>query len=121
MTGKGAAMDIGAWLRELGLGQYEAAFRENEIDETVLASLTHETLKELGVKALGPRLKLLDAIALLRADGSAKAPPAEASSTFLKPAQDTAERRHSSGASPAAYSIFGKGVLAAIRRPRTQA
>jgi hypothetical protein len=33
-------MDIGAWLRSLGLGQYEAAFRENEIDETVLPSLT---------------------------------------------------------------------------------
>jgi hypothetical protein len=27
MTGKGATMDIGAWLQELGLGQYEAAFR----------------------------------------------------------------------------------------------
>ena len=93
MTNKGATIDIGAWLRELGLGQYEAAFRENEIDETVLASLTHETLKELGVKAVGHRLKLLDAIALLRADGSATAPPAEASSTLPKPAQDTAERR----------------------------
>jgi class 3 adenylate cyclase/predicted ATPase len=93
MTNKGATIDIGAWLRELGLGQYEAGFRENEIDETVLASLTHETLKELGVKAVGHRLKLLDAIALLRADGSAKAPPAEASSTLPKRAQDTAERR----------------------------
>jgi hypothetical protein len=41
------------WLRSLGLGRYEAAFRENEIDETVLPSLTHETLKELGVTALG--------------------------------------------------------------------
>jgi class 3 adenylate cyclase/predicted ATPase len=93
MTSKGATVDIGVWLRELGLGQYEAAFRENEIDETVLASLTHETLKELFVKAVGHRLKLLDAIALLRADGTAKAPPVEASSTLPKPAQDTAERR----------------------------
>ena len=42
-------MDIVVWLRSLGLGKYEAAFRENEIDETVLPSLTHETLKELGV------------------------------------------------------------------------
>jgi hypothetical protein len=41
-------MDIGGWLRSLGLERYEAAFRENEIDETVLPSLTHETLKELG-------------------------------------------------------------------------
>ena len=43
--------------------KYEAAFRENEIDETVLSSLTHETLKEIGVTAVGHRLKLLDAIA----------------------------------------------------------
>ena len=29
-------MDIGAWLRDLGLGQYEALFRENDIDAEVL-------------------------------------------------------------------------------------
>ena len=67
-------MDIVVWLRSLGLGKYEATFRENEIDETVLPSLTHETLKELGVTALGHRLKLLDAIAALQAEGGVKAP-----------------------------------------------
>jgi hypothetical protein len=67
-------MDIVVWLRGLGLGKYEAAFRENEIDETVLPSLTAENLKELGVTALGHRVKLLDAIAALRADAGAKAP-----------------------------------------------
>jgi len=25
-------MDVGVWLRSLGLGQYEAAFRDNEIE-----------------------------------------------------------------------------------------
>ena len=29
-------MDVMVWLRSLGLGKYEAAFRENDIDETVL-------------------------------------------------------------------------------------
>jgi hypothetical protein len=67
-------MDVVVWLRSLGLGKYEAAFRENEIDETVLPSLTHEKLKELGVTALGHRLKLLDAIAALRTDAGAKPP-----------------------------------------------
>jgi SAM domain (Sterile alpha motif) len=52
-------MDLGVWLRSLGLEKYEAAFRENEIDETVLASLTHENLKELGVTALGHRSSFL--------------------------------------------------------------
>jgi hypothetical protein len=28
-------MDVVVWLRSFGLGKYEAAFRENEIDETV--------------------------------------------------------------------------------------
>ena len=64
-------MDVVVWLRSLGLGKYEAAFRENEIDETVLPSLTHETLKELGVTAVGHRLKLPDAIAALRSDAGA--------------------------------------------------
>jgi hypothetical protein len=39
---------------------YEAAFRQNDIDEMVLPSLTHENLKELGVASLGHRVKLLD-------------------------------------------------------------
>ena len=56
-------MDVVVWLRGLGLGKYEAAFRENEIDETVLPSLTAEDLKDLGVGIVGHRRKLLDAIA----------------------------------------------------------
>ena len=86
-------MDLGGWLRSLGLERYEAAFRENELDETVLPNLTAEDLKELGVGALGHRRKLLDAIALLRGDTAMKAPPPEASSVLPKPSQDTAERR----------------------------
>jgi class 3 adenylate cyclase len=86
-------MDIGGWLRSLGLEQYEATFRENAINEKVLPNLTAEDLKDMGVGIVGHRRMLLDAIALLRADGSAKAPLAEASSTTHKPAQDTGERR----------------------------
>jgi class 3 adenylate cyclase/tetratricopeptide (TPR) repeat protein len=56
-------------------------------------SLTAEDLKDLGVGVVGHRRKLLDAIALLRADGSAKAPPAEAPPAPPKPTEDTAERR----------------------------
>jgi class 3 adenylate cyclase/predicted ATPase len=86
-------MDLGGWLRSLGLERYEAAFRENEIDETVLPGLTAEDMKELGVAALGHRRKLLDAIAALRADASAKAPPSEAFPATDSAARDTAERR----------------------------
>jgi hypothetical protein len=86
-------MGIGGWLRSLGLEQYEATFRDNAINEKVLPNLTAEDLKDMGVGIVGHRRMLLDAIALLRADESAKALPAEAPSTTLKPAQDTAERR----------------------------
>src|SRR6476659_746176 len=68
-------MDIVVWLRGLGLAKYEAVFRDNDIDETVLPSLTHENLKELGVASFGHRVKLLDAIAALRSDAGAQAPP----------------------------------------------
>jgi class 3 adenylate cyclase/tetratricopeptide (TPR) repeat protein len=89
-------MDVVVWLRGLGLGKYEAAFRENEIDETVLPSLTHETLRELGVAAVGHRLKLLDAIAALRPNTSGKAPSGDAATTASPasvPPEDRAERR----------------------------
>jgi hypothetical protein len=48
-------MALGGWLRSFGLEKYEAAFRENEIDETALPNLTADDLKELGVTALGQR------------------------------------------------------------------
>jgi class 3 adenylate cyclase/tetratricopeptide (TPR) repeat protein len=67
-------MDIGGWLRNIGLERYEAAFRESAIDQTVLPSLTAEDLKDLGVGIVGHRRKLLDAIAALRADANASTP-----------------------------------------------
>ena len=77
-------MDIEGWLRSLGLERYEAAFRENEIDDTILPRLTAEDLKELGVGPVGHRRKLLDAIAALRADSNVNA-PLPASSTPIPP------------------------------------
>ena len=94
-------MDVVVWLRSLGLGKYEAIFRENDIDETVLPSLTHENLKELGVASFGHRVKLLDAIAALRA-GTVNAPsataeparPSAAKPTETPIAETVGERRH---------------------------
>jgi hypothetical protein len=37
-----AVVDIAAWLRRLGLEQYEQAFRDNNIDAEVLPELTAE-------------------------------------------------------------------------------
>jgi hypothetical protein len=89
-------MDIVVWLRSLGLGQYETAFRENEISEKVLPSLTAEDLKEIGVGPVGHRRILLEAIAALRNEASGKAPSVDAVSTLSAPSaspEDRAERR----------------------------
>ena len=59
-------MDIAAWLKGLGLEQYEAAFRENAVDAEVLPELTAEDLNDLGVVLVGHRRKLLAAIAALK-------------------------------------------------------
>jgi hypothetical protein len=90
---RGDAMDIGGWLRGLGLERYEAAFRENKVDGTVLPSLTAEDLKDLGVGLVGDRRKLLDAIAALRTEASATTPRSELPLATDKPAKDGAERR----------------------------
>src|SRR6478672_5047089 len=87
-------MDLRGWLRSLGLERYEAAFRENEIDETVLPSLTAEDLKDLGVDIVGHRRKLLDSIAALRTDATAKNASGDAVSSPPGAApEDRAERR----------------------------
>jgi class 3 adenylate cyclase/predicted ATPase len=75
-------MDVVVWLRSLGLEEYEADFRENKIDDTVLPNLTAEDLKDLGVTAVGHRRKLVDAIAALRND-----PSVQAASVTVAPAR----------------------------------
>jgi class 3 adenylate cyclase/predicted ATPase/DNA polymerase III delta prime subunit len=82
-------MDVGDWLRSLGLGEYEAVFLENKIDAEVLADLTDGDLEKLGVP-MGHRKRLLKAIASLNAIET----PAKATSpTPTPPTQDVAERR----------------------------
>jgi class 3 adenylate cyclase len=91
----GTAMDVGGWLRSLGLGKYEAPFRENEINEQVLTRLTQEDLKEMGVGPIGHRRTLLEAIAALRADAGGNGPSAgtaTSSAASLSP-EDRVERR----------------------------
>jgi class 3 adenylate cyclase/predicted ATPase len=89
-------MDVAVWLRSLGLTKYEAIFRENDIDEAVLPSLTHENLKELGVASFGHRVKLLDGIAALCSNVSGKAPSVDTATTSSAQStrpEDRAERR----------------------------
>jgi class 3 adenylate cyclase len=82
-------MEVGGWLRSLGLEQYESVFRENEIDGQVVPELTESDLEKLGLP-LGHRKRLLKAIAALAATTPPTAGPAASPEGT---ARDSAERR----------------------------
>ena len=86
-------MDVGEWLRGLGLGQYEDRFRDNRIDAEVLPQLTADDLREIGVAAVGDRRKLLAAIAALAARSPSAYVQAHLSTAQPKPLEVSAERR----------------------------
>jgi class 3 adenylate cyclase/tetratricopeptide (TPR) repeat protein len=81
-------MDIGAWLRDLGLAQYETVFRESEVDAEVLPDLTENDLSQLGMP-LGHRKRLLKAIAALNTPAMARSGPG----VDPREGADSAERR----------------------------
>src|SRR5262245_21157588 len=88
------SLDISAWLCGLGLDQYAATFRDNDIDDAVLRRLTAEDLREPGVASVGHRRRLLDAIAFLSAPAvtaDTSGPSAETTATLSPRAE--AERR----------------------------
>jgi hypothetical protein len=87
----GNGMDLHGWLQSLGLQQYETAFRENAIDETLLPSLTAQDLTDIGVVIVGHRRKLLNAIAAL--SGSSVTGRFDRNSPIEASFPDTAERR----------------------------
>jgi class 3 adenylate cyclase len=81
-------MNIEAWLKDLGLGQYAATFRDAAIDADILPDLTDADLDKLGLP-LGHRKRLLKAIANLDVTNAAP------SSTLAPPtAMADAERRN---------------------------
>src|SRR5580700_9169552 len=82
-------MDVGDWLRSLGLSQYETLFRQNDIDAEVLSELTDGDLEKFGV-SFGHRKRLLKGITSL---GSAETAPKPAAPMPPQSSPDAAERR----------------------------
>jgi class 3 adenylate cyclase len=72
------AGDIDLWLEGLGLSTYAEAFDANDIDVDTLRLLTAEDLQQIGVKSVGHRRRLLEAIAALGLGPDADEPPAPA-------------------------------------------
>jgi len=82
-------MNIETWLNAVGLEQYTDAFLENDIDDEVLLTLTAEDLRDLGIKSVGHRRKILNAIEALTNEAPGEVMP-QAPSPI---APSTAERR----------------------------
>jgi class 3 adenylate cyclase/tetratricopeptide (TPR) repeat protein len=85
-------MDVADWLKGLGLAQYAAAFRENDITQTLLPELTADDLKDLGVSTVGHRRTILKAIASLSLE-TASSPSALGSQPPVAASEPRAERR----------------------------
>src|SRR6476620_5025685 len=78
-------MEIGAWLRELGLSQHEAAFVANAIDWDVLQDLTEADFEKMGIP-LGDRKRLMRALSALS--------PGSSTNANAQDNAQNAERRH---------------------------
>ena len=78
-------MEIGAWLRELGLSQHEAAFVANAIDWDVLQELTEVDFEKMGIP-LGDRKRLMRALSALS--------PGSSTNANAQDSAQSAERRH---------------------------
>lgn len=85
------SVDIGAWLRMIGLSEYEAVFRENAIDDEVLPDLTADDLSDIGVLSVGHRRKILSAISRLKEQPGEPVPGA---ATSLPRRDSSGERRY---------------------------
>jgi class 3 adenylate cyclase len=83
-------VDVGAWLKSLGLERYEAAFYENDVTATLLPSLTADDLKDLGITSVGHRRQLLVAITKLQGnDASSQMVRLSSDHVTSAPAVDT--------------------------------
>ncbi|KAJ1948793.1 hypothetical protein EC988_005030, partial [Linderina pennispora] len=54
------------WFSQNGFPGYDTALKDNEIDGQVLVNLDHESLKDLGIRALGKRILVLKSIYFLK-------------------------------------------------------
>ena len=86
-------MNIGGWLRNLGLERYEPLFIENAIDSDVLAELTEGDLEKLGIP-LGDRKRLIKAIRAMLAGSPTTFTSGVEEDASGQPRGAAAERRH---------------------------
>src|SRR6266699_5215194 len=57
---------VARWLSEIKCGCHEEAFKTNDIRGDILLDLDQITLKEMGISSIGDRLRILNAVKVLR-------------------------------------------------------
>lgn len=58
--------DVARWLSENKVGHLANAFKTNDIRGDVILDLNQESLKEMGIKSVGERIRVLNAVKFLR-------------------------------------------------------
>jgi len=58
--------DVARWLSENKVGSLANAFRTNDIRGDVILDLNQDSLKEMGIKSVGERIRILNAVKFLR-------------------------------------------------------
>ena len=106
-------MDVADWLRQLGLGQYEAGLRTNDVTAAVLPSLTAEDLRELGVASVQAPADSVDEC-LIRSLNTARRQGAHlfelhTATTFARVMAERGERRTAVGLLAPVYGWFTEG------------
>lgn len=66
--------DITAWLHGVGLGKFADAFVENDVDLSLVSSLTRDDLHDLGITKIGDRRRFANAVAALDTTDAPAAP-----------------------------------------------
>jgi len=58
--------DVARWLSENKIGHLANAFKANDIRSDVILDLNQDSLKEMGIKSVGERIRVLNAVKVLR-------------------------------------------------------
>jgi short-subunit dehydrogenase len=103
------------WLRDLGLENYAQAFQAHDIDAEVLPRLTADDLTAIGIRSVGHRRKLLDAIAALDQGATPAVPEPQLTVLFSRGLHGTG------GAARPRGFARNHGRVPALRRRRGRA
>ncbi|KAL0581706.1 ATP binding [Marasmius crinis-equi] len=113
---------VARWLTDIKCSSNAATFRENDIRGDIILELDQTTLQEMGVVSIGDRLRILNAVKILRqrcqASKSPSTPPSEPSPSSSSPTTTSNRLARRPGGRPAPLTLHAnnKDTLPAVAR-----